>query len=81
MGAPPLLHGNGRRSAPFGQLPGPTHLRVLHSNDHAGLRNIDLIGGDNIMFESDYLHSDCNWPHSRNSLQQSLAHVPDGVAP
>jgi predicted TIM-barrel fold metal-dependent hydrolase len=48
--------------------------------DDAGLHNIDLIGADNIMFESDYPHSDCNWPHTRKMLEESLAHVPDDVA-
>ena len=48
--------------------------------DDAGLKNIDLIGEDNIMFESDYPHSDCNWPHTRKMLEESLADVPDDVA-
>jgi predicted TIM-barrel fold metal-dependent hydrolase len=49
-------------------------------SDDAGLHNIDRIGEDNIMFESDYPHSDCNFPHSRKMLEESLAHVPDAVA-
>ena len=32
------------------------------------------------MFESDYPHSDSNWPHSREMLAKSLADVPDDVA-
>lgn len=48
--------------------------------DEAGLANIERIGEDNIMFESDYPHSDSNWPHTRKMLAESLAHVPDGVA-
>jgi predicted TIM-barrel fold metal-dependent hydrolase len=48
--------------------------------DDAGLHNIERIGADNIMFESDYPHSDCNWPHTRKMLAESLAHVPDDVA-
>ena len=42
--------------------------------------NIDLIGEDNIMFESDYPHSDSNWPHTRKMLAESLVDVPDEVA-
>lgn len=48
--------------------------------DEAGLANIDRIGVDNIMFESDYPHSDSNWPHTRKMLAESLAHLPDDVA-
>jgi predicted TIM-barrel fold metal-dependent hydrolase len=47
--------------------------------DDAGLQNVDLIGEDNIMFESDYPHSDSNWPHARKMLAESLAHLPDAT--
>ena len=48
--------------------------------DEAGLANIERIGEDNIMFESDYPHSDSNWPHTRKMLAESLADLPDDVA-
>jgi predicted TIM-barrel fold metal-dependent hydrolase len=32
------------------------------------------------MFESDYPHSDSNWPHAREMLAKSLADMPDAVA-
>jgi predicted TIM-barrel fold metal-dependent hydrolase len=35
---------------------------------------------DNILFESDYPHSDCNWPHTRKMLGDALADVPDDEA-
>ena len=35
---------------------------------------------DNIMFESDYPHSDSNWPHTRKLLAEHLADVPDEEA-
>jgi predicted TIM-barrel fold metal-dependent hydrolase len=47
--------------------------------DDAGLDNVERIGANNIMFESDYPHSDCNWPHTRKMLAESLAHLPDDV--
>jgi len=47
--------------------------------DETGLHNVDRIGADNIMFESDYPHSDCNWPDTRKMLAESLAHLPDDV--
>jgi predicted TIM-barrel fold metal-dependent hydrolase len=48
--------------------------------DDAGLANLERIGVDNVMFESDYPHSDSNWPHSRTRLAASLANVPDDLA-
>ena len=48
--------------------------------DDAGLRNLDLIGEDNVMFEGDYPHSDSNWPNSRKMLAESLIDVPDDTA-
>ena len=48
--------------------------------DDAGLHNLDRIGTDNVMFESDYPHSDSNWPHTRKMLAESLAHLSDDVA-
>ncbi|MGD9797740.1 MAG: amidohydrolase family protein [Acidimicrobiia bacterium] len=48
--------------------------------DDAGIANIDLIGENNIMFESDYPHSDSNFPHAREMLEKSLANVSDAQA-
>jgi predicted TIM-barrel fold metal-dependent hydrolase len=48
--------------------------------DDAGLANLDRIGVDNVMFESDYPHSDSNWPHAREMLAKSLVDIPDDVA-
>ena len=48
--------------------------------DEAGVRNRDLIGVDNIMFESDYPHSDSNWPHTRKLLEATMLDVPDNEA-
>ncbi|WP_235487214.1 amidohydrolase family protein, partial [Frankia sp. AvcI1] len=38
------------------------------------------IGVDNIMFESDYPHSDSNWPNTRKLLAEALINVPDDEA-
>jgi predicted TIM-barrel fold metal-dependent hydrolase len=48
--------------------------------DDAGLAMRELIGTGNIMFESDYPHSDCNFPASRKTLESSLFGVPDEQA-
>jgi hypothetical protein len=56
------------------------HIYGCFIYDEAGLANIDRIGVDNVMFESDYPHSDSNWPHTRKMLAEALAGVPDDVA-
>jgi predicted TIM-barrel fold metal-dependent hydrolase len=56
------------------------HIYGCFITDWAGIRNIDLIGEDNITFESDYPHSDSNWPNSRKLLEEHLADVPDAIA-
>jgi predicted TIM-barrel fold metal-dependent hydrolase len=48
--------------------------------DEAGLRSLDLIGEDNVMFEGDYPHSDSNWPNSRKMLAETLIETPDDTA-
>jgi len=55
------------------------HLFGCFIADDAGLQNVDLIGEDNIMFESDYPHSDSNWPHARKMLAESLVHLSDAT--
>ncbi|HEX5587498.1 MAG TPA: amidohydrolase family protein [Acidimicrobiia bacterium] len=56
-----------------------TNLFGCFISDDSGLANVDRIGVENIMFESDYPHSDCNWPNSRKMLAESLVHLPDDV--
>jgi predicted TIM-barrel fold metal-dependent hydrolase len=49
-------------------------------SDEVGIANRHRIGVDNIMFESDYPHSDSNWPHTRKMLEEVMADVPDDEA-
>jgi predicted TIM-barrel fold metal-dependent hydrolase len=49
-------------------------------SDRAGIEARHRIGVDNIMFESDYPHSDSNWPHTRKVLADQLHDVPDEEA-
>jgi len=49
-------------------------------SDEAGVQMRHRIGVDNIMFESDYPHSDCNWPHTRKILEEVMADVPEDEA-
>jgi predicted TIM-barrel fold metal-dependent hydrolase len=47
--------------------------------DRAGLRAIDLIGADNIMWSSDYPHKASTWPRSLEVIEQDFAGVPEDV--
>jgi predicted TIM-barrel fold metal-dependent hydrolase len=49
-------------------------------SDHHGIESRDAIGVDNLLFESDYPHSDSNWPHTRKLLADALSAVPDADA-
>jgi predicted TIM-barrel fold metal-dependent hydrolase len=44
--------------------------------DHVGIRNLDLIGEDNVMMETDYPHSDGSWPDSISVATKQIGHLP-----
>lgn len=56
------------------------HIFGCFISDSAGLASRHLIGVENIMFESDYPHSDSQWPHTRKLLRDALADIPDDEA-
>jgi predicted TIM-barrel fold metal-dependent hydrolase len=56
------------------------HIYGCFIADQSGIEQRHRIGIDNIMFESDYPHSDSNWPHTRKMLADALAGVPDDEA-
>ena len=45
--------------------------------DKAGIRLRDLIGVDNLMWSSDYPHTDTTWPNSRKYIEDTMAGVPE----
>ena len=53
------------------------HIWGCFIDDEAGLKNRREIGVDRITWESDYPHSDSNWPYSRKRAAELLADVPD----
>lgn len=53
------------------------HIYGCFIADEVGIQNRHLVGIDNILFESDYPHSDSNWPDSRKILEDVLADVPE----
>ncbi|MBN9109382.1 MAG: amidohydrolase [Pseudonocardia sp.] len=70
------IHGNwaGTR-ARVPELPS-TYFRsnvfVTFFSDVVGLRNLDAIGADNVLVETDYPHSDSTWPCSQPHLQKQV---------
>jgi predicted TIM-barrel fold metal-dependent hydrolase len=56
------------------------HIYGCFISDQSGIEQRHRIGVDNIMFESDYPHSDSNWPHTRKLLAEHLVDVPDDEA-
>jgi len=56
------------------------HIFGCFISDDAGLEQRHKIGVNNILFESDYPHSDCNWPHTRKILAEQMVNVPDEEA-
>ena len=44
-------------------------------DDPVGLKNVDLIGADNIMWSSDYPHGASTWPHSLEVIERDFVGV------
>ena len=64
----------------------PTFLDVLHRNfyftsidDPSAFRNLDIIGEDKVMLESDYPHADSSWPDTQELFRSELEHLPADV--
>jgi predicted TIM-barrel fold metal-dependent hydrolase len=53
------------------------HFTSCFIDDAYGLRNIDLLGEDNIAYECDYPHSDTLWPHVPERLWETINHLTD----
>jgi predicted TIM-barrel fold metal-dependent hydrolase len=45
--------------------------------DGYGLKNLDLIGEDTVMYEIDYPHSDAPWPNAPETLWPTINHLTD----
>ncbi len=53
------------------------HFSSCFIDDAYGLRNLDLIGEDNVCYEVDYPHSDAPWPNAPEILYRSLGPLTD----
>ena len=45
----------------------------------SGLRMVDMIGEDNLLWGSDYPHLDGVWPDSKNAIARDMGHLSDSV--
>jgi uncharacterized protein len=54
------------------------HRQILATfeEDIAGMRTYDLIGVKNILWSSDYPHSDTTWPHSKQAIEEHFGRLP-----
>jgi predicted TIM-barrel fold metal-dependent hydrolase len=44
--------------------------------DHVGLRLLDVLGEDRVMWASDYPHADSTWPESQKAIEENFRDVP-----
>jgi predicted TIM-barrel fold metal-dependent hydrolase len=66
--------------ANFKLLPSEYFRRQVYAtfmDDKIGVENRKVIGTENIMWSSDYPHSDSTWPHSREVIAKDFAGVPE----
>jgi predicted TIM-barrel fold metal-dependent hydrolase len=47
-------------------------------DDRAGVLTRDMIGVENLMWGSDYPHTEGVWPYSRKKVAQNFANIPEG---
>jgi predicted TIM-barrel fold metal-dependent hydrolase len=53
--------------------------RATYQSDPVGLRLIDLLGEDNVMWGSDFPHPDGVWPDSLAFIERELTEVPEAT--
>lgn len=56
------------------------HVYASFFRDPVGLRMLDQIGEDNVLFETDFPHQDTMWPTCHESASEMVAHLDDEVA-
>jgi predicted TIM-barrel fold metal-dependent hydrolase len=53
--------------------------RATYQSDQIGLRLLDILGEDNIMWGSDFPHPDGVWPDSQAFIEKELGHLPEAI--
>ncbi len=56
------------------------HMAVCLLRDQTAINALDVIGEDNVMWESDYPHDSTLYPNSRSSLAATVRDLPEGTA-
>ena len=51
---------------------------ATYQTDPVGVKLIDEMGADNIMWGSDFPHPDGIWPDSKEYIAKELGHLPEG---
>ncbi len=52
---------------------------ATYQSDPVGLRLLDILGEDNIMWGSDFPHPDGVWPDSQAFIEKELGHLPEAT--
>lgn len=52
---------------------------ATYQSDRIGIKLLDEIGEDNIMWGSDFPHPDGIWPDSQDYIQRELGHLPEAI--
>ncbi len=57
------------------------HIYGCFIDDLHGIKNLDVIGVDNVMIETDYPHSDSTWPNCLEHAKKQLVDLSDSRSP
>jgi predicted TIM-barrel fold metal-dependent hydrolase len=52
------------------------HIYGCFIEETAGLNNLDILGDDNLMVETDYPHTDTTWPDCIAVARKLVEHLP-----
>ncbi len=55
------------------------HIYSTFFKDAVGVRMLELVGEDNVIFESDYPHQDGTWPFTRQEAAKQFGHMDQSV--
>jgi len=67
------------QGSPITELPSVTFKKQCYATfqiDVAGIRLRDMIGVDNLMWASDYPHTDTTWPESKKTIDDAFTGIP-----
>lgn len=55
------------------------HIYSTFFKDSVGVRMLEMVGEDNVIFESDYPHQDGTWPYTRHEAAKQFGHLEQAV--